>query len=130
MGLVVGSACSGIPARTCIICESPQPRIHLRNIDALCTPLSSSMASWHSAMSIDHSRDPCPWVALREFGRGSLLHGALLRNNLTIHSLHGQRRISSIVALRTRALVLGGNCGVWAVLFSTFGFTMYLYRLS
>ncbi|EDU41380.1 mitochondrial import inner membrane translocase subunit Tim17-A [Pyrenophora tritici-repentis Pt-1C-BFP] len=79
-------------------------------------------------MSMDHTRDPCPWVALRDFGGafcmgaigGALWHTVKAFRN----SPHGQRRISAIVALKTRAPVLGGNFGVWGGLFSTFDCTV------
>ena len=36
------------------------------------------------------------------------------------NSPHGERRVGAIVALKTRAPVLGGNFGVWGGLFSSF----------
>ncbi|GMF73259.1 unnamed protein product [Aspergillus oryzae] len=50
---------------------------------------------------MDHSRDPCPWVALSDFG-GAFCMGV------------------SLTAIKARAPVLGGNFGVWGGMFSTF----------
>ncbi|KAL9074583.1 MAG: hypothetical protein Q9161_002175 [Pseudevernia consocians] len=73
---------------------------------------------------MDHSRDPCPWVALSDFGGafcmggigGSLWHGVKGYRN----SPYGERRIGALTAIKARAPVLGGNFGVWGGLFSTF----------
>ena len=73
---------------------------------------------------MDHSRDPCPWVALSDFGGafsmgaigGSLWHGVKGFRN----SPHGERRIGALTAIKARAPVLGGNFGVWGGLFSSF----------
>ncbi|KAK5014650.1 hypothetical protein LTR60_003250 [Cryomyces antarcticus] len=73
---------------------------------------------------MDHSRDPCPWVALSDFGGafcmgaigGAVWHGVKGFRN----SPYGERRIGSITAIKARAPILGGNFGVWGGLFSTF----------
>ncbi|KAF7174284.1 hypothetical protein CNMCM5623_006851 [Aspergillus felis] len=73
---------------------------------------------------MDHSRDPCPWVALSDFGGafcmgaigGAVWHGVKGFRN----SPYGERRIGAITAIKARAPVLGGNFGVWGGLFSTF----------
>ncbi|KAL9113561.1 MAG: hypothetical protein Q9227_002299 [Pyrenula ochraceoflavens] len=73
---------------------------------------------------MDHSRDPCPWVALSDFGGafsmgaigGSLWHGIKGFRN----SPYGERRIGAITAIKARAPVLGGNFGVWGGMFSTY----------
>ncbi|KAK8178100.1 putative mitochondrial inner membrane translocase subunit [Phyllosticta citrichinensis] len=84
---------------------------------------------------MDHSRDPCPWVALSDFG-GAFCMGvrfefrpqATSTHNRTVwhgikgfrNSPYGERRIGAITAIKARAPVLGGNFGVWGGLFSTF----------
>ncbi|KAF5487143.1 Mitochondrial import inner membrane translocase subunit tim17 [Colletotrichum siamense] len=73
---------------------------------------------------MDHTRDPCPWVILNDFGGafamgaigGTLWHGIKGFRN----SPYGERRIGAISAIKMRAPVLGGNFGVWGGLFSTF----------
>ncbi|KAF5507006.1 Mitochondrial import inner membrane translocase subunit tim17 [Colletotrichum aenigma] len=71
---------------------------------------------------MDHTRDPCPWVILNDFGGafamgaigGTLWHGIKGFRN----SPYGERRIGAISAIKMRAPVLGGNFGVWGGLFS------------
>ncbi|KAJ5984016.1 mitochondrial inner membrane translocase subunit [Penicillium waksmanii] len=73
---------------------------------------------------MDHSRDPCPWVALSDFGGafcmgaigGAVWHGVKGFRN----SPYGERRIGALTAIKARAPVLGGNFGVWGGLFSTY----------
>ncbi|OQO03884.1 Mitochondrial import inner membrane translocase subunit tim17 [Cryoendolithus antarcticus] len=73
---------------------------------------------------LDHSRDPCPWVALSDFGGafcmgaigGAVWHGVKGYRN----SPYGERRIGALTAIKARAPVLGGNFGVWGGMFSTF----------
>lgn len=73
---------------------------------------------------MDHSRDPCPWVILNDFGGafsmgaigGAVWHGVKGFRN----SPAGERRIGAITAIKARAPVLGGNFGVWGGLFSIF----------
>ncbi|CAI7602202.1 unnamed protein product [Penicillium bialowiezense] len=73
---------------------------------------------------MDHTRDPCPWVALSDFGGafcmgaigGSVWHGIKGFRN----SPYGERRIGALTAIKARAPVLGGNFGVWGGLFSTY----------
>ncbi|BFZ61284.1 Dolichyl-phosphate-mannose--protein mannosyltransferase 1 [Saitoella coloradoensis] len=72
----------------------------------------------------DHSRDPCPYVILNDFGGafamgaigGALWHGIKGWRN----SPMGERRIGALAAIKARAPVLGGNFGVWGGLFSTY----------
>ncbi|EEB06823.1 TIM23 translocase complex subunit Tim17 [Schizosaccharomyces japonicus yFS275] len=72
----------------------------------------------------DHSRDPCPYVILNDFG-GAFTMGAI--GGAIWHSIKGwrnsppgEKRFSAIAAAKARAPVLGGNFGVWGGLFSTF----------
>ncbi|KAL7276681.1 translocase of the inner membrane [Rhizina undulata] len=73
---------------------------------------------------MDHTRDPCPWVILNDFGGafamgaigGAVWHGVKGFRN----SPSGERRIGALTAIKARAPVLGGNFGVWGGLFSTF----------
>ncbi|KAL0943582.1 mitochondrial import inner membrane translocase subunit [Colletotrichum truncatum] len=75
-------------------------------------------------MSMDHGRDPCPWVILNDFGGafamgaigGTIWHGIKGFRN----SPYGERRVGALSAIKMRAPVLGGNFGVWGGLFSTF----------
>ncbi|KTW30771.1 mitochondrial import inner membrane translocase subunit TIM17 [Pneumocystis carinii B80] len=72
----------------------------------------------------DHSRDPCPYVILSDFG-GAFAMGAIggglwhsvkgFRN-----SPSGEKLIGAISAIKARAPVLGGNFGVWGGVFSSF----------
>jgi len=72
----------------------------------------------------DHTRDPCPWGILNDFGGafsmgcvgGAIWHGIKGFRN----SPSGERRIGALTAIKARAPVLGGNFGVWGGLFSTF----------
>ncbi|KAL2759291.1 hypothetical protein ACRALDRAFT_2093367 [Sodiomyces alcalophilus JCM 7366] len=73
---------------------------------------------------MDHTRDPCPWVILNDFGGafsmgaigGAVWHGIKGFRN----SPYGERRIGAITAIKMRAPVLGGNFGVFGGLFGTF----------
>ena len=73
---------------------------------------------------MDHSRDPCPWVALSDFGGafcmgaigGAVWHGVKGFRN----SPYGERRIGALTAIKARAPVLGGNFGCWGGLFSIY----------
>ncbi|KAK4198781.1 Tim17/Tim22/Tim23/Pmp24 family-domain-containing protein [Triangularia verruculosa] len=73
---------------------------------------------------MDHTRDPCPWVILNDFGGafamgaigGTIWHGIKGFRN----SPYGERRVGAITAIKMRAPVLGGNFGVWGGLFSTY----------
>ncbi|KIY44394.1 mitochondrial import inner membrane translocase, subunit Tim17/22 [Fistulina hepatica ATCC 64428] len=72
----------------------------------------------------DHTRDPCPWVVLNDFGGafamgavgGSLLYGIKGARN----SPRGERFVGAISSMKARAPVTGGNFGVWGGMFSTF----------
>lgn len=74
--------------------------------------------------TMDHTRDPCPWVALSDFGGafamgaigGSVWHGVKGFRN----SAYGERRIGALATIKARAPVLGGNFGVWGGLFSIY----------
>ncbi|KAG0634303.1 Tim17/Tim22/Tim23/Pmp24 family-domain-containing protein [Tuber brumale] len=79
---------------------------------------------------VDHSRDPCPWVVLSDFGGafamvnkptnqavgGAIWHGVKGFKN----SPSGERSIGALTSIKARAPVLGGNFGVWGGLFSSF----------
>ncbi|EIM21661.1 hypothetical protein E3Q22_00735 [Wallemia mellicola] len=75
-------------------------------------------------MSSDHSRDPCPYVILNDFGGafamgalgGTVWHGIKGARN----SPRGERLPGSLAAIKARAPVLGGNFGVWGGMFSSF----------
>ncbi|KAI6119229.1 mitochondrial import inner membrane translocase subunit Tim17/22 [Pisolithus croceorrhizus] len=72
----------------------------------------------------DHTRDPCPWVILSDFGGafamgtvgGSIWHGIKGARN----SPRGERLVGAISTIKARAPVTGGNFGVWGGMFSTF----------
>ncbi|KAL1844747.1 hypothetical protein VTK73DRAFT_1874 [Phialemonium thermophilum] len=75
-------------------------------------------------MALDHTRDPCPWVILNDFG-GAFAMGAI--GGAVWHGIKGfrnspynERLIGSVTAIKARAPVLGGNFGVWGGLFSTY----------
>ncbi|KAK8853214.1 hypothetical protein IAR55_003916 [Kwoniella newhampshirensis] len=80
----------------------------------------------------DHSRDPCPYVILNDFGGafsmgaigGGIWHGIKGARN----SPRGERFVGSMSAIKARAPVLGGNFGVWGGLFSTFDCAVKGYR--
>ncbi|CCG81347.1 Protein mannosyltransferase 1 [Taphrina deformans PYCC 5710] len=72
----------------------------------------------------DHTRDPCPYVILNDFG-GAFAMGAI--GGSIWHSIKGYRNSprgeklsGAMSAVKARAPVLGGNFGVWGGLFSTF----------
>ena len=75
-------------------------------------------------MSADHTRDPCPYVILNDFGGafamgavgGAIWHGIKGARN----SPRGERLPGSFAAIKARAPVLGGNFGVWGGMFSSF----------
>ncbi|RSH91894.1 translocase of the inner membrane [Saitozyma podzolica] len=80
----------------------------------------------------DHSRDPCPYVILNDFGGafamgaigGGIWHGIKGARN----SPRGERFVGSLSAIKARAPVLGGNFGVWGGLFSSFDCAVKGYR--
>ncbi|QRV79129.1 mitochondrial import inner membrane translocase subunit TIM17 [Ceratobasidium sp. AG-Ba] len=65
----------------------------------------------------DHTRDPCPWVILNDFGGafamgaigGGIWHGIKGARN----SPRGDRFVGAISTIKARAPVTGGNFGVW-----------------
>lgn len=77
---------------------------------------------------MDHTRDPCPFVALSDFGGafcmgaigGSVWHGIKGYRN----SPYGERRVGALTAIKARAPVLGGNFGVWGGMFSVWDCTI------
>lgn len=76
----------------------------------------------------DHTRDPCPYVILNDFG-GAFAMGAI--GGSVWHSIKGYRNsprheklAGAMSAVKARAPVLGGNFGVWGGLFSTFDCTV------
>ncbi|KAI1795663.1 mitochondrial import inner membrane translocase subunit [Ganoderma leucocontextum] len=72
----------------------------------------------------DHTRDPCPWVVLSDFGSafamgavgGTIWHGIKGARN----SPRGDRMVGAFSVIKARAPVTGGNFGVWGGMFSTF----------
>ncbi|KAF8260965.1 mitochondrial import inner membrane translocase subunit Tim17/22 [Lactarius hatsudake] len=80
----------------------------------------------------DHTRDPCPWVILNDFGGafamgavgGGIWHGIKGARN----SPRGERLAGSISTIKARAPVTGGNFGVWGGMFSTFDCAVKGYR--
>ncbi|TFY62649.1 hypothetical protein EVJ58_g3730 [Rhodofomes roseus] len=72
----------------------------------------------------DHTRDPCPWVILSDFGSafamgavgGTIWHGIKGARN----SPRGDRLVGAMSVIKARAPVTGGNFGVWGGMFSTF----------
>ncbi|ORY17436.1 mitochondrial import inner membrane translocase subunit tim-17 [Clohesyomyces aquaticus] len=73
---------------------------------------------------MDLTRDPCPWVVMNDAGGafamgsvgGTIWHGIKGFRN----SPYGERGIGAITAVKARAPVLGGNFGVWGLLFMSF----------
>jgi hypothetical protein len=104
-----------------IISRSPKAQSNLFRVIFLTKPLTPS----YIASEMDHSRDPCPWVTLSDFGGafcmgaigGSLWHGIKGFRN----SPYGERRIGMITAIKARAPVTGGNFGVWGGMVSRNG---------
>lgn len=80
----------------------------------------------------DHTRDPCPWVILNDFGGafamgaigGGIWHGIKGSRN----SPRGERLVGAMSAIKARAPVTGGNFGVWGGMFSTFDCAVKGYR--
>ncbi|KAL1744772.1 Tim17/Tim22/Tim23/Pmp24 family-domain-containing protein [Schizophyllum fasciatum] len=74
--------------------------------------------------SQDHSRDPCPWVILNDFGgafaMGAVGGGILYSIKGARNSPRGERLAGAISSMKARAPVTGGNFGVWGGMFSTF----------
>ncbi|KAI9632095.1 uncharacterized protein MKK02DRAFT_30643 [Dioszegia hungarica] len=76
------------------------------------------------AMDGDHSRDPCPYVHLSDFGAGfamgaiggGIWHGIKGARS----SPKGNRLIGSLSAIKARAPVVGGNLAIFGGLLSTF----------
>ncbi|KAI9099424.1 Tim17/Tim22/Tim23/Pmp24 family-domain-containing protein [Phlyctochytrium arcticum] len=70
----------------------------------------------------DHSRDPCPYSIVNDFGigfcmgamGGSVWHGFKGYRN----SPRGERLAGSLASIKARAPVLGGNFAVWSGLFN------------
>ncbi|KAL5528140.1 TIM17 [Sanghuangporus sanghuang] len=80
----------------------------------------------------DHTRDPCPWVILSDFGGafamgaigGGIWHGIKGARN----SPRGERLVGAVSVIKARAPVTGGNFGVWGGMFSTFDCAVKGYR--
>ncbi|KAH9951549.1 mitochondrial import inner membrane translocase subunit [Amylocystis lapponica] len=80
----------------------------------------------------DHTRDPCPWVILSDFGSafsmgaigGTIWHGIKGARN----SPRGDRFVGAMSVIKARAPVTGGNFGVWGGMFSTFDCAVKGYR--
>ncbi|KAJ7045464.1 Tim17-domain-containing protein [Mycena alexandri] len=74
--------------------------------------------------SADHTRDPCPWVILNDFGgafsMGAVGGGIWYGIKGSRNSPRGERFVGAISSMKARAPVVGGNFGVWGGMFSTF----------
>ncbi|KAJ7925254.1 Tim17-domain-containing protein [Mycena leptocephala] len=72
----------------------------------------------------DHTRDPCPWVILNDFGgafsMGAVGGGIWYGIKGSRNSPRGERFVGAISSMKARAPVVGGNFGVWGGMFSTF----------
>ncbi|KAG6885923.1 hypothetical protein C0993_007941 [Termitomyces sp. T159_Od127] len=72
----------------------------------------------------DHTRDPCPWVILSDFGgafsMGAVGGGIWYGIKGARNSPRGERFVGAISSIKARAPVTGGNFGVWGGMFSTF----------
>ncbi|KAK3707749.1 translocase of the inner membrane [Vermiconidia calcicola] len=74
---------------------------------------------------LDHTRDPCPWVALSDFG-GAFCMGRTHDRVYVTHAFAIPKSTANpsdgtaITAVKARSPVLGGNFGVWGGMFSTF----------
>ncbi|KDR75077.1 hypothetical protein GALMADRAFT_140626 [Galerina marginata CBS 339.88] len=72
----------------------------------------------------DHTRDPCPWVVLNDFGgafsMGAVGGGIWYGIKGARNSPRGERFVGAISSIKARAPVTGGNFGVWGGMFSTF----------
>ncbi|KAG8797178.1 translocase of the inner membrane [Serendipita sp. 399] len=80
----------------------------------------------------DHTRDPCPWVILNDFG-GAFSMGAIgggIWNGIkgSRNSPKGERLVGALSSIKARAPVTGGNFGVWGGMFSTFDCAVKGYR--
>ncbi|KAF8756916.1 Mitochondrial import inner membrane translocase subunit [Rhizoctonia solani] len=77
----------------------------------------------------DHTRDPCPWVILNDFG-GAFAMGAI--GGGIWHGIKGARNSPRACRCdfdnQSRAPVTGGNFGVWGGMFSTFDCAVKGYR--
>lgn len=75
-------------------------------------------------MAADHSRDPCPFIILSDFGvafsmgaiGGAIWHGIKGWRN----SPMGEKRAAAMMAIKARAPVSGGNFGAFGGLFSIY----------
>jgi len=84
------------------------------------------------AYAADHTRDPCPWVILNDFGGafamgavgGAIWHGVKGARN----SPRGDRLVGAMSMIKARAPVSGGNFGVWGGMFSTYDCAIKGYR--
>ncbi|KAJ4468132.1 Tim17-domain-containing protein [Lentinula aciculospora] len=74
--------------------------------------------------SADHTRDPCPWVVLNDFGgafaMGAVGGGIWYSIKGARNSPRGERFVGAISSMKARAPVTGGNFGIWGGMFSTF----------
>ncbi|KAF9070420.1 mitochondrial import inner membrane translocase subunit [Rhodocollybia butyracea] len=72
----------------------------------------------------DHTRDPCPWVILNDFGgafaMGSIGGGIWYGIKGARNAPRGDRIIAGLSSIKARAPVTGGNFGIWGGCFSTF----------
>ncbi|KAJ3803199.1 mitochondrial import inner membrane translocase subunit [Lentinula aff. detonsa] len=74
--------------------------------------------------SADHTRDPCPWVILNDFGgafsMGAVGGGIWYSIKGARNSPRGERFVGAMSSMKARAPVTGGNFGIWGGMFSTF----------
>ncbi|XP_076468916.1 mitochondrial import inner membrane translocase subunit Tim17-A-like [Babylonia areolata] len=82
----------------------------------------------------EYSRDPCPWRIVDDCG-GAFSMGAI--GGAFFHSIKGYRNapsgqyrrlIGSMIALKERAPIVGGNFAVWGGLFSAIDCSMVYIR--
>ncbi|KAL4262586.1 hypothetical protein AB1N83_005680 [Pleurotus pulmonarius] len=74
----------------------------------------------------DHTRDPCPWVILSDFGgafsMGAVGGGIWYGIKGSRNSPRGERFVGAISSMKARAPVIGGNFGedAWNAIISGF----------
>ncbi|XP_043191914.1 mitochondrial import inner membrane translocase subunit Tim17-B-like isoform X1 [Amphibalanus amphitrite] len=82
----------------------------------------------------EYSREPCPWRILDDCG-GAFTMGCI--GGAVFHSIKGfrnapsglaRRAAGSLVAVKTRAPIIGGNFAVWGGMFSTIDCTLVHLR--
>jgi len=82
----------------------------------------------------EYSREPCPWRILDDCG-GAFTMGCI--GGAVFHSIKGfrnapsgwaRRATGSLVAIKSRAPIIGGNFAVWGGMFSTIDCTLVHLR--